>query len=445
MTRLNQTITRWQGMGLIATTLLGTGVFILPQLTLAAAGNQAFWAWGILLAAILPLTYIFAELGRHYTHAAGPAYFVEQAFGRTAGHVVGLTFLFAIPIGAAAALIMTFEFLRPLVTLSPLQMLLTELSVLLLLFFVNRKGLQLSGKVQLGLTLVILSVVSLMLVSLLFAPTETMASISTLTTSASALSSDALVSTTINSDINTNAMAAIGAAIGLAVWSFLGIEAVTHLAGEFKDVKRDFIPATLGGVTLVGLIYMACTWLSSLAPNHDLAMVGAFEILLGDSWLGGSGRWIIGILGLISGLATLNVYFASTSRLAWSFSNEGILPAGMKPLNKHQIPATALLSFILLSALVLVISYIAQLDFVPLAHWVNGCFVMIYTVSMLAAWKLLSKRHRPAIVLGLSACALFVFSLGNAMAYAITLAFVFVPGLYLQKIWQSRNLISNEL
>ena len=48
MTRLNQTITRWQGIGLIATTLLGTGVFILPQLTIVTAGDKAIWAWVIL-------------------------------------------------------------------------------------------------------------------------------------------------------------------------------------------------------------------------------------------------------------------------------------------------------------------------------------------------------------------------------------------------------------
>lgn len=132
MTRLNQTITRWQGMGLIATTLLGTGVFILPQLTLQAAGDKAIWAWGFLLLAILPLTLVFAELGRHYTHAAGPAYFTEKAFGALPGRVIGLIFLFAIPPGAAAALIMTFEFLKPLISLTPFQTLMAEMERFLL-------------------------------------------------------------------------------------------------------------------------------------------------------------------------------------------------------------------------------------------------------------------------------------------------------------------------
>ncbi|WP_370280290.1 L-methionine/branched-chain amino acid transporter [Pontibacterium sp.] len=409
MTRLNQTITRWQGMGLIATTLLGTGVFIIPQLTIQQAGDRAFWAWVILLGAILPLAYVFAELGRKYSHAAGPAYFVGEAFGQTAGRVVGLLFLFAVPPGAAAALIMTFKFLDPIISLTAQQLIGIELLVFMTLFFLNRRGLKLSGRLQLGLTLIILAVVVLMLGA-------------------------ALLTTAAPAEVKAGTSDDVLAAIGLAIWSFLGIEAITHLATEFKDVKRDFIPATLGGVALVGLIFIGCTYLSLLAPDHELAMVGAFELLLGES-----GRWIIGALGLISGLATINVYFASLSRLAWSFSNEGVLPAQLKPLNKHQVPAAALLAFMLISALILVTSFFTELDFAVLAHWVNGVFVLIYGAAMFAAWKLLSHRHRPAIAVGLAACALFVYSLGSSMLYAVLLSIVISSALLIQQHWRKRD------
>ncbi|MBQ0785402.1 MAG: L-methionine/branched-chain amino acid transporter [Amphritea sp.] len=417
MTRLNQTITRWQGIGLIATTLLGTGVFILPQLTIVVAGDKAIWAWAILLLGILPLTYVFAELGRRFTHAAGPAYFVDQAFGPLAGRIIGLLFLFSVPPGAAAALIMTFKFLQPVITLSAEQQLCGELLIFLLLFFVNRRGLQLSGKIQMGLTIMILFVVTLMLVMSLVQIPESNAT--------KALS----VTTNIG---NYNGMMQ---AIGLAIWSFLGIEAVTHLAGEFKDVKRDFIPATLIGVSLVGLIYIGCTWLSMLAPEHPLAMVGLFEMQFGNS-----GRWIIGGLGFISGIATINIYFASLSRLAWSFSNDGILPQPLRALNQHRIPSAALITFIVISALMLLLSYLAEMDFTVIAHWVNGSFVVIYTASMLAAWRLLDHRYRPAIIVGLFACGLFIYCLGTAMFYAILLGLLITLVLLGQQVWKRSDL-----
>jgi len=415
VTTINQTITLWQGGGLIATTLLGTGVFILPQLTLEAAGNNAFWAWLILLIAILPLTYIFAELGRRFTHAAGPAYFVQHAFGKIFGQAIGLLFLFIVPPGVTAALIMTLEFLKPLVLLTPQQRLCIELLIIIGLFFVNRRGLQLSGNIQLVLTLLILCVVIAMLFAFLLHPPV--------------LSVPVSAPFKYNAAINPNG---IMSAIGLAIWSFLGIEAITHLAGEFKHVKRDFIPASLGGVILVGMIFMACTWLSTLAPDHSLAMVGAFELLLGDS-----GRWVIGGLGLISGIATINVYFASLSGLACSFSHDGVLPASLKKVNNDNIPTKALQAFMIISILILLISYCANLDFVTLAHWVNGGFVLIYSASMLSAWKLLPSKLRPAIIASLLACCLFIYCLGSSMIYAISLAIVIIAWLKLKSFTQT--------
>lgn len=87
-----------------------------------------------------------------------------------------------------------------------------------------------------------------------------------------------------------------------------------------------------------------------------------------------------------------------------------------------------LLVFILISAALLVLSYLAELDFPALTHWVNGSFVLIYTTSLLAAWKLLSHRHRPAIAIGLFACGLFIYCLGDTMLYALGLAFVITLG-----------------
>ena len=94
------TIGRWQGAGLMATTLLGTGVFILPQMTIEAAGSGALIAWLVLTLAIIPVTLVFGRLASVFPHAAGPAYFVEKAFGRTSGRTIGLLFLLVVPLGS---------------------------------------------------------------------------------------------------------------------------------------------------------------------------------------------------------------------------------------------------------------------------------------------------------------------------------------------------------
>jgi amino acid efflux transporter len=397
MQQLNPTITRWQGIGLMATTLLGTGVFILPQLTIGTAGHLALWTWALLTVAMLPLAWVFAELGRRFPSAAGPAFFVQTAFGQRYGYVIGLMFLFVVPIGAPAALMITFEFLKPLISLSPTQVLCGQLAVFGLLFAFNWQGLQLSGRTQLALTLAIVGVVLLLLVAFAVQPTTPV------------------------TPVKAGSVQDMWAAVGLALWSFLGIEAVTHLSAEFRDPKRDFVPAVLVGTVLVGLIYMGCTVISLLAPTAPLAMVGAYEQLLGSS-----GRWVIATLGVASGLATVNVYMASVSRLAWSLSQDGVLPSFIKPLNRHQVPSRALLMVLLLCSSTLIISHLVGEHFEVMVRWTNGVFVLIYLASMLAAWRLIAANYRPAILLSLGVCLGFVVSLGTSMLYGLALALVFL-------------------
>lgn len=399
MSALKQTITRWQGVGLIATTFLGTGVFILPQLTIVSAGEWAVWTWGLLVLAVLPLAWVFAELGKRFSHAGGPAFFVQEAFGVRYGHIIGLMFLCAVPLGAPAALMMTLEFLKPLVSLTEFQLMVIQLAIIACLFLMNIRGLELSGKLQLGLTLVIVAVVALMLLAF--------------------LGSDVSVA----GNLVQGSSSGVVAAVSLAIWSFLGIEAVTHLSSEFRDVKKDFVPAVLLGTIVVGFVYMLSTYLSMLSPNinsgEHLAMVDAFQILVGDG-----GRWVIAVLGIVSGIATVNVYFASVARLAWVLSKDGVLPAKLKILNPHGVPTNALLAVLIVSALIVIGTYATSQSFEEIVRLVNGVFVVIYAASMMAAWRLLEVRHRPAIVMGLLVCVVFAACLGMSMVYAGILALV---------------------
>ncbi|WP_020395234.1 L-methionine/branched-chain amino acid transporter [Thiolinea disciformis] len=395
MSSLNPSLTRWQGIGLMATTLLGTGVFILPQLTIASAGRSAVLTWVLLTLAILPIAWVFAELGRRFPSAAGPAFFVQEAFGRRYGYVIGLMFFFVVPMGAPAALMITFEFLKPIIQLSPLQSIMGQLVTLGLLFAMNWHGLRLSGRAQLLLTLAIVVVVVLLLSAYLWQHPSP------------------------KTPIATGSSFGVLQAMGLALWSFLGIEAITHLSAEFKDPKRDFVPAVLGGTVLVGLIYVACTLLSLLDVNAPLAIVASYKLLLGHD-----GRWLIAVLGIASGLATVNVYMASVARLAWSLSQEGVLPSFIKPLNRHQVPSRALLLVLFMCSATMLVAYAMGENYEAMVRWTNGVFIFIYIASMLAAWRLLGKRYQLAIFLSLIVCSGFVVSLGTSLGYGVLLALV---------------------
>lgn len=413
MNQIQGSIGRWQGAGLMATTLLGTGVFILPQMTIASAGTGALLTWILLTLAIIPVTLVFGRLAGVFPHAAGLAYFVEKAFGRTAGRTIGLIFLLVVPLGAPAAIMMTFQFVNELLPLSGWKQVMTELILLVLLLAINLKGIQVSAKLQFALTLAIVSVVVVM-----FGAGG--ANVNDLELAVSSDGTD---------------MGLVMAAAGIAFWSFLGIEAMTHLAGDFKDPNRDMLPAMMLGTVLVGLVYVACTLLLLFVPPMDgLAMVVAF-----DKLLGGYGAQIIGVLGIAGGLSTVNVYTASVARLIWSFSREGVLPSYFDRLNQHRVPVRALIAVLITMAGVIVLTYLLDQELEHLIAWTNGIFVIIYFAAMMAAARLLSKRYLPLVVCGVLFCLMMAVALGSNMLYAISLTLVVAPLLWWQKIHHVRK------
>ncbi|ABE56775.1 amino acid permease-associated region [Shewanella denitrificans OS217] len=415
MNQITATIGRWQGAGLMATTLLGTGVFILPQMTIAVAGDGALIAWLILTLAIIPVALVFGLLSGRFPHAGGPAYFIERAFGPTLGRTMGLIFLLVIPIGAPAAILMTFQFFNALLPMSGWSQVGAELGIVALLFLLNVRGIQVSAKLQFALTLAIVAVVVLLFGA----------------SGADVAQFEALTLTNIEFD-------GVMLAMGIGFWSFLGIEAMTHLANDFRRPDKDMLPAMMIGTVLVGIIYLACTLLLLMLPTGTtgVAMITAFDLLLG-----GYGAQVIGILGIASGIATVNVYCASGARLLWSFSRDGILPKYFDKLNAAGVPLRGLVFLLLAMAVVIVLSFVTGQELEHLIAWSNGIFVIIYLLAMLSAIRLLSKRFLPLIITGCFFCIGLGFALGSHMWYAILMVALIAPFLW----WQHGHLSRKQL
>ncbi len=400
-------IGRWQGAALMATTLLGTGVFILPQMTVEVAGPWALLAWLLLTLAVLPLAFTFGLLASRFPHATGPAHFAALAFGELTGRVLGLMFLLVVPLGASAALMITFEFIAPLLPEAQHWRLPVELSLLGLLWLLNYRGLQLSARLQFGLTLLIIALVLLLLLAFgLLQPQQVQQA------SLPAFSSSALA-----------------AACAVAFWSFLGVEAMTHLAHDFRDASKDLLPALIRGCLVVGAIYIACSYLVLvMGTGETLAMVSVFNQLLG-----GYGELVLGILGFCSGIATVNVYTASVARSLASFSEQGITPAYFQQKNRHQMPQRALSAIIAAMAAVLLLTWYSGQQLEDLISWVNGVFVVIYLVSMAAAYQLLPGRYKALSLVSLALCLLLALAIAAHMLYALLLIVLLWPALYLQQ------------
>ena len=73
MSGLKQELGLGQGVGLLSTSLLGTGVFAVPALAALVAGDNSLWAWPLLILLVFPIAIVFALLGRHFPSAGGVA------------------------------------------------------------------------------------------------------------------------------------------------------------------------------------------------------------------------------------------------------------------------------------------------------------------------------------------------------------------------------------
>jgi len=397
---MSSKISRWQGAGLVATTLLGTGVFILPQLTVASSGNDSATVWLLLTMMIIPVALVMGKLAANFPHAGGPAHYVEKAFGTRLGLSLGLLFICVVPFGAPAAMLITFAFFTGLTGITGPSLLLCELVTLIGLFLMNRRGLKLSAVVQLGITLAVVALI----LALILTPTEQAASLW---------------------QPQVPELGALLKGVGIAFWSFLGLEAITHLAEDFRRPQRDVMPAMVYGCLLVGGIYVTTTVLLLLYPSvADVAIMGVAELKLGKA-----GAALIGILGVAGGLATVNVYLASLLRLLASFAEQGVLPAALGRKNKHGMPTWAITFILSLIAVMLVLTFVTRLDLEALITATNGVFVLIYIATMFAACRLLAKKYRLLVGIGLLLLTGIMWSIGVQMLYAVTCLFAVACGL----------------
>ncbi|KFJ93322.1 L-methionine/branched-chain amino acid transporter [Pseudomonas indoloxydans] len=399
MSRLNKELGLLQGVALLSTSLLGTGIFVVPALAATAAGAASLWAWMILIALVLPVAFTFAQLGKRFPHAGGAPHLIGRAFGLRMEGVSALLFLAVLPVGLPAALHIASGFWLALLDLDRVGLLAIELVTLAAILLLGQRPPKASGLLQ-GLIAVAI-VASVALIWWMGDLPRT---------------SQPLL------PAMDDQWHLLPTALGVMFWCFVGIEAFTHLGEEFKRPERDFPLALLLGVLLAGLVYWACSVaVLSFATYGDVhsdttALPRLFEQLLGEQ-----ARALVAVLGYLACFASMNVYIQGFARLIWSLAEEGRLPASLAVRNRQGVPGKALLLVVISCALCAVLSATLKLSVDDLIRYANGNFVLIYLFSMAAGWVLLRGIWRLLAGLSTLLCAAVLVMLGSDALYAVAL------------------------
>lgn len=349
--------------------VLGTGILVLPGLAADAAGPASIVAVAIVLALSIPLAGTFAALAARFPDAGGVATFARLALGDTAARATGYWFFFGVGFGAPVVAALGGEYLVAATGADRALVPVLSVAFLLASYALSMIGLRVSGRVQLGLSALLVVVVVIVVASAM-----------------------PVASPSRFEPFLPHGWAGVGFAVSLFVWAFAGWEAVTHIAGEFRDPRRTIPIATAIAVTVVGVAYLALqlATVGVLGAGSSSSVVPLIDLV--GVTLPGFGPVIVATIAAVVVIGVLNAYLPAFANLGASLGRDGHLPrllaAGAEP---GAVPRRAL-TYVLVQCLVLsVVMFGLQLPLEAFILIHTSSMVAVYAVGMVAAVRLLER------------------------------------------------------
>jgi arginine:agmatine antiporter len=293
----------------VAGNMIGSGIFMLPA-TLATVGSVTIIGWVAATVGAVALALLFSKLARRQPMAGGPASYIFDAFGPFAGMQASLWYWTSCLIGnvaiAAAAAGYFAAFFG--IAAGPALMAFITIVLMWLATAVNMVSPRFAGLFN-G-PLLITGLVPLVLIGtmgwFLFDPAQ--------------FSANWNVSG--RSDLE-----AVKESLVLVFWAYLGLESACVAAAVVENPERNVAIATIAGVLLAALIYIAVsTAMMGLAPASDLANSSAPFALVAGKIFGPVAGPLVAGCAMLKALGTLAGWVLLTAQCSRAAADHGLLP-----------------------------------------------------------------------------------------------------------------------
>jgi amino acid efflux transporter len=385
---LRKAITLRHAVALYVSSVLGSGVLVLPGLAARIAGPASLAAWAFLCLASYPFAWTFASLSARNPESGGVYSFAREAFGRHAAAAAGWLFGLWYIAGAPAVTLIAASYLGYAFPLSRLDVHLVACAVIVVPYVINLRGIVFSNRVQLG---IVAAIIALLVLAVAF--------------SVPAVRSSSF------SPFLPSGLLPVGTAAALIFWSFLGYENVSNVAEEFKDPKRDFQRSVLLSVVLIGALYFSVALVTVGTRAYEAGGSVAPFAALFERVLGRFGAAGTAILAVVIIFATVNAYTAGMSRVALAVARDGALPSVFARVNARTgAPSGSLTLLTILSLLVLTAYYLLDVDLQTALLIPSGAAVLVYVIGSGAGIRLLratgARRVLPWMSLVISVAVL---------------------------------------
>jgi len=399
---LRKAMTMRYAVALYMSSVLGSGVLVLPGLAAQIAGPASLVAWVALSIISYPLAYTFASLSARRPESGGVYSFARESLGPGAASAVGWLFILWYVTGAPVVTVIAASYLAYAFPLTRTEIFLIAGLLTLGAFLVNYRGIVVSSRVQLA---VIVAIVGLLITAVV----------------ASAPS----VNSTNFTPFFPNGYVPIGVSAALIFWSYLGYENVSNVAEEFKNPEKDFHRSILFSVIVIGLLYISVAVATVGTRAYAAAgSIAPFAVMLSNA-LGIYGAVGTAILAVIIIFGTMNAYTTGISRVIYATAKDRGLPRLLDRINiKTQVPDRSLMLLLGLSWITLLLFYFFNVDLETELLIPSGAAILVYIIGSSSGIKLLKVKGAnklfPWIALGIS--IIMVFFVGFPILIGLSFA-----------------------
>jgi APA family basic amino acid/polyamine antiporter len=224
-------------------------------------------------------------------------------------------------------------------------------------------------------------------------------------------------------------VAAIGAAMALCLFSYLGVETASVAAAKVRDPDRNVPRATVFGTLATAVVYiLALVAVFGIVPSDRLGestapFSTAVNDIFGGSWAG----YVMAALVVVSGFGALNGWTMICAEMPLAAAKDGLFPDRFGRLSRRGVPVFGIVASTALASLAMVLSYAGTAGYTVFNTLVfmSGITAAIpYGFSALAQikWRVQDNRtiHTPRFARDVTVAVL-------ALAFSILF------------IWYSRN------
>lgn len=401
MPSLKKSLNLYQGIGILVATLLGSSIFIIPAMVASIVGNKSLLSWILMIFAILPIALNFSNLGILYPNAGGTAFFIRNAFGEKFENFAAWLYLSVVGIGPPVVIITGANYLGSVINVNSTGIFFICFGMLITMLLINLYGIELAGNIQTIISIAIVAIICMIVVL--------------------SLSQDPLLIIKNTSfAIEIDQIGSILKSMSIIFWSFVGIEAIAHLAPEFKNVEKDFPKTVIISILIVGFL---CLLLSLIvlqyhAYGNENLNTGYITYLF-NKLIGGYGKIFVGILGFLTCFATVNLYILSFSRQILSMSQNKVLPAFFSKVTNKNVPIYSMLPCFLLVFITIAAKFAFNVNLDELILYANGIFISVYLLASVSGFVLFRGFRKLIAFLATVICLMILLCIGTKAVYAI--------------------------